>query len=206
MNSKDIVREGYNKVSYAYRSDDHGESMSDYMVWLSELIPLLSLESTILDLGCGCGVPVAQTLAQNFGITGVDISPVQIGRAEKLVPPAQFICADMTEIDFPPRAFDAIVSFFAIIHVPLEEQPRLFSNLYRWLKSDGYFMLAVGSESWTGTEVDWMGVSGAKMYWSHADTETYIHWLGEIGFDICWSKFIPEGDGGHVLILAKKLE
>ena len=204
MNSKDIVRLGYDKVSYAYRSDDQSEAPPDYLAWLSELTPLLPQDSSILDLGCGCGIPVAQHLARTFAVTGVDISPVQIGRAEKLAPRAKFIRADVSELDFPAQTFAAIVSFYAIIHVPLEEQRDLFTKLHLWLEPGGYFMGTVGSRPWTGTEEDWLGVPGAKMYWSHDDMGTYRRWLGEIGFHICWTRFIPEGDGGHELILARK--
>jgi SAM-dependent methyltransferase len=129
---------------------------------------------------------------------------VQIERAKELVPRAKFICADMTEIDFPAQTFAAVVSFYAIIHVPLAEQRSLFTKLYHWLKPEGYLLASVGSKAWTGTEEDWLGVSGAKMYWSRADAATYRHWLRATGFNICWTRFIPEGSGGHELILARK--
>ena len=42
------------------------------------------------------------------------------------------------------------------------------------------------------------------MYWSHADQATYLAWLDDAGFDALWIRFIPEGDGGHTLLLARK--
>ena len=42
------------------------------------------------------------------------------------------------------------------------------------------------------------------MYWSHADRETYLAWLKDAGFDVLWTRFIPEGDSGHTLVLAKR--
>ncbi len=206
MNSKKIVQEGYDKVSYVYR-DDEGSAVFalDYAAWLSELTPLLPSEAKVLELGCGCGVPVSQILSENFAVTGVDISPVQIERARKFVPRAEFICADMTEVDFPAESCAAIVSFFALIHVPLDEQPALFAKMFEWLKPGGFLLASVGSRAWTGTENNWLEVSGATMYWSHADVETYKSWLNELGFKLIREKFIPEGDGGHNLILAQKL-
>jgi len=50
--------------------------------------PLLPSGDMVLDLGCGCGIPVAQELAQHFQVTGVDLSEVQIARARQLVPQA----------------------------------------------------------------------------------------------------------------------
>lgn len=205
MNNKDIVREGYDKVSYAYR-DDEGNAVFalDYSAWLSELTLLLTLKAKVLELGCGCGVPVSQILSEKFAVTGVDISPVQIERARKFAPRAMFICADMTELDFQAENFAAIVSFFALIHVPLDEQPALFAKLFEWLQPGGYLLATVGSRAWTGVEENWLDVDGATMFWSHADAETYQTWLTEIGFSLHWTKFIAEGDGGHQFILAQK--
>jgi SAM-dependent methyltransferase len=200
---KEIVRRGYDRVSYAYRTGAGADDLAGYDAWLAELSPLLPENSPVLDLGCGCGLPVTQTLAANFAVTGVDISPVQIERARRLVPGARFIHADMSEVDFPPASFAAIVSFYAVIHLPLDEQPTLFARMRGWLQPRGYFLGTVGHRAWTGTEENWLGVPDARMVWSHADAETYRAWLAASGFEICRTEFVPEGDGGHTLILAR---
>ncbi len=107
-------------------------------------------------------------------------------------------------MEFPAEGFAAIVSLYAIIHVPLDEQPALFAKLFAWLQPEGYLLVIVGNSAGTGTEEDWLGVSGATMFWSHADAEIYESWLTELGFKLRWSKVIPEGDGGHQLIFAEK--
>lgn len=142
INPKDIVGQGYDRISYEYRDDaGHGPAMDqpgqpqgrpDHEAWLAELMPLLQKGDPVLDLGCGCGVPATAILAERYAATGVDLSPVQITRARRLVPRAKFECADMASIDFPSQSFRAVVSFYAIIHVPLEEQPAIFTNIHRW--------------------------------------------------------------------------
>ena len=200
---KEIVRRGYDKVSYAYRGEAGADEFTDYDVWLAELAALLPENSPVLDLGCGCGLPVARTLSAKFTVTGIDISAVQIERARRLVPHARFIRADMAEVNFPPASFSAVVSFYAVIHLPLEEQPALFARVRGWLQPGGYFLGTVGSRAWTGTEENWLGVPDATMAWSHADAETYQAWLAASGFEICRTEFVPEGEGGHTLILAR---
>ena len=32
----------------------------------------------------------------------------------------------------------------------------------------------------------------------------YAGWLADLNFELLWTRFIPEGDGGHTLLLAKK--
>lgn len=205
MDPKEIVKTSYDAVSHTYRGDVEDDDCIEYHAWLDALISHLSPGTAVLDLGCGCGIPVAKRLAAIHQVTGVDISPRQIERARQLAPAGHFLCADMTAIDFPPASFEAIVSFYAIIHLPLAEQPLLFRKLHRWLKPGGYFMATLGSTAWTGSEENWLGVPGATMYWSHTDTTTYKSWLTESNFEICWTRFIPEGNGGHTLVLARSI-
>jgi len=200
LEPKELVRESYNQISHAYRGDSIS-SDAGYFRWLEILTPLLQQNDPVLDLGCGCGIPVAQELARSFHVAGVDISEVQITRAKSLVPNATFMCEDITSVDFPSHTFAGIVSFFAIIHIPLEEQRPIFESIFRWLNPGGYFMATVGHKAWTGYEDDW---HGARMYWSHADEGTYLNWLQEIGFVIQQRQFIPEGEGGHTLLLAQR--
>ncbi len=204
MNPKDIVRSGYDKVSHAYRADTFDYEHSGYKTFLAWLELRLNPGAAILDLGCGCGIPVAQVLSRQHHVTGVDISPVQIERARQLAPAARFLCADMAALEFASATFDAIVAFYSIIHVPLEEQPTLFAKLARWLKPQGYLLATVGHTAWTGTEPNWRDVTGATMYWSHGDAGTYRRWFDGNGLHVVQEGFLPEGDGGHTVLLGQK--
>ncbi len=202
---KQIVRDGYDRVSWAYRSDDAptGPTYQRVIEFIRSHCPH---NGRVLDLGCGCGVPVSRELAEGYRVTGVDISPVQIERAKALVPGAGFICADMTEHQWSAESFELIVSQYALIHVPIAQQPNLLNRIADWLTPGGWLIATVGHGAWTGTEQDWRGVSGATMYWSHEDTETYRRWFMAAGLTLQEEVFIPEGDGGHTLMFAKKLQ
>lgn len=195
-----MVQRGYDLVSRAYRADDAAEGQ--YAEWLDLLESRIKPGAVILDLGCGCGIPVARRLAPRFAVTGVDFSPVQIACARPLVPTATFICADMTTLQFGDDSFEAIVCLFALIHVPLDQQRDLLRDIGRWLRPGGLLLTTVGHTAWTGVEKDWLGVDGGDMWWSHADAETYRHWLADAGLQLELENFIPEGNGGHTLVLA----
>jgi cyclopropane fatty-acyl-phospholipid synthase-like methyltransferase len=155
----------------------------------------------VLDIGCGAGVPADRLLVEaGFEVTGIDISQIQIDRARLLVPEAEFVCSDIVDVVLEPDTFDAIVSFYALIHVPLEDQRDLLPRVFRTLRAGGLFLAIVGHERWTGIE----NYLGAPMFWDHADEHTYLTWLRDDGFEVIWHRYIPKGDVGHTLVLARR--
>jgi 2-polyprenyl-3-methyl-5-hydroxy-6-metoxy-1,4-benzoquinol methylase len=149
-------------------------------------------------------VPVARSLAAaGYQVTGVDISEVQIERAQRLVPFGTFIRADASEVSFPPTSFDAVVSLYALIHMPLDAQPGLLRRAADWLRPGGWLLTVTGQRAWTGTADNWLG-GPAAMWWSHADAATYRAWLGDAGLEVTEQDFVPEGDGGQALFWARR--
>jgi 2-polyprenyl-3-methyl-5-hydroxy-6-metoxy-1,4-benzoquinol methylase len=198
----DLVRAAYNALSRRYRGDD--DSAEEYGSWLADLQTHLPDRGDVLDIGCGCGIPVARSLAAaGHQVTGVDISDVQIDRARHLVPASTFIRADITQLNFPPGSFDAIVCLYALIHMPLAEQPRLLRNIAEWLRPGGWLLATTGQDAWTGTEDNWLG-GPATMWWSQTDATTYRSWLQQAGLTIATQEFVPEGDSGHALFWAHR--
>ncbi|MEY9967064.1 ubiquinone/menaquinone biosynthesis C-methylase UbiE [Streptacidiphilus sp. MAP12-16] len=199
---KELVRRGYDALSVRY--DEAYGSGTKYQPWISELCRRIPAGSRVLDLGCGSGVPVARDLtAAGVQVTGVDISEVQIRRARDLVPRAEFIRADATTLDFSKDSFDAIVSFYALIHIPLEEQPSLLERVATWLRPGGWFLGTTGQGAWTGLDDNWLG-GGVAMWWSHPDATTSRAWLSQAGLTVEQEEFVPEGEGGHALFWARR--
>ncbi len=198
----DIVRSGYDAASYLYRAD--ADFPDEYRSWVAALLERLSAGSRVLDLGCGCGIPVARMVSEaGHQVTGVDLSDAQIERARHLVPAATFIRAEMTALDLPAGSFDAVVCLYSIIHVPVERQLGLLTRVGTWLVPGGTLVLTAGWEAWTGSEECWLGGS-ASMWWSHADVDTYRAWLAQAGLHVQTLDHVPEGDSGHSLFWAVK--
>ncbi len=200
---KEIVREGYDKLSADYKKHFAAFQEARYDSWLNSFVRSLRKDDRVLELGCGDGLPVAQFLSQNHRYLGVDISPKQVALACCSVPGGSFEVADMTKLSFQEGAFAGIVALYSLIHVPIEQQSALIKAMYKWLKADGCILAIVGATAWTGIERDWI-VAGTTMYWSHADTNTYIKWFSSAGFTIEETRYIPEGETGHTLIIARK--
>lgn len=199
---KELVRRGYDALSEHYERVFGSETK--YASWIEELLGRLPEAGTVLDLGCGSGVPVARSLvAAGHRVTGVDISEVQVSRARELVPGADFVRADVTALELPPASFDAVVFLYALIHVPVEEQPALLERVASWLRPGGWFLCVTGHRAWTGSDDNWLG-AGATMWWSQADAVTSRAWLGRAGFEVIREEFVPEGEAGHVLFWARR--
>jgi ubiquinone/menaquinone biosynthesis C-methylase UbiE len=203
MDYKKTVKEGYNAIADRYLAERTRDSEDVRL--LNELMDRLPANAKVLDAGCGAGIPISQMLSGRFQVTGVDFSEAQVELAKKNVPDAQFLCEDMTKLDFPDDTFDGITSYYAIIHIPREEHHPLLANFYRMLKPGGFALLCLGAEHLIDNVDE--NYLGTRMYWSHYDTETYLTMLKECGFSIVWSKHVTDATcegAGHLFVLAQK--
>lgn len=203
MDFKNLVKAGYDKIANEYLSVRTRDAEDIRL--LEDLIARLPTGAKVLDAGCGAGVPVTQKLSEQFNVTGVDFSEAQIELARKNVSKANFVCQDMTKLDFPENTFDAICSYYAIIHIPREEHQPLLANFHRMLRPGGFALLCLGAENLLDDiEEDFLGT---RMYWSHFDSETYLRMLNEAGYSIVWSKRVADATcegAGHLFVLARK--
>ncbi len=197
-----MVEAAYDRIAEQYLAARERQS-SGTLAALEELASALPPGAAVLDLGCGAGVPITRRLAERFAVTGVDISARQLELARRHVPNATFIQADMTEVAFPPAAFDAVVASYAIIHVPREEQPALLGHIHRWLKPGGAFLANWATVAWEGAEDNWRGW-GSPMWWSHFDGDTNLAMLRDAGFAVGSAASRTDGEETWRWILARK--
>lgn len=204
-----IVKSGYDRIAEAYLSTKDPEDPTTLLA-LEELASRLPPGATVLDLGCGAGVPATRWLSERgFAVTGVDFSARQVDLARKLIPTTTFIHADMTQLDIPLETFDAVVALHSIIHVPREDHPAMFAKVHTWLKPGGALLVTLTVTDFEGEDTDWEGW-GAAMRWSHYDARTNKQMLREAGFEIFYAE--PRTGGGigaaeetWLWVLARKL-
>ena len=203
MDFKKTVKEGYNAIADRYLAERTRDSEDVRLV--DDFIERLPAKAKVLDAGCGAGIPISQMLSEHFDVTGVDFSEAQIELAKKHIPNANFICQDMTTLDFPADTFDGICSYYAIIHIPRQKHQPLLTNFYRMLKPGGFALLCLGAEHLID-DID-ENYLGTRMYWSHYDIETYLKMLNDCGFSIIWSKRVVDETcegSGHLFVLLQE--
>lgn len=182
MDPKQVVERGYDRIAEPYLEWIHDSRVEERARYTSVLLDGLPAGAEVLDLGCGAGVPTTQALARRFKVTGVDISTRQIAFARQNVPEAQFIQADITQLDFTPASFDAVSAFYAIIHVPRQEQRKLLRDIASWLRPGGLLVATMGARSMKADYGE--GFLGAPMYWSSFDGETNRRLVEEAGLHV----------------------
>lgn len=195
-----LVKAGYNQCAKNYADN---RDLFKNQKYLEDLARELPAGAKILDIGCGSGIPIDKFLFEKgFKVIGVDISEEMISLAKKNLPGNEYLVKDMAEIDFPVNSFDAVVSFYAIFHIPREEHLALLKKLHTLLKTDGHLAITMGSSDWEGTEDDF---HGAKMFWSHYGKDKNVELVKQAGFRIVYDTIDTSGGEKHLVIFARKL-
>lgn len=173
--------------------------------WAADLASRLAPGARVLELGCGGGTRETQELAARFALTGVDLSERQLERARERVPNATFVHGDLTEIDFPPASFEAVVSFYVFNHVPRELLAGVLERAHGWLHAGGLLMTVFGASDlpeWTG---DFLG---APTHFSSYLPEVNSRLVAAAGFTVVRDEVVtisePEGPVSFQWILAQR--
>ncbi len=202
MHPKQIVKSGYNKIASEYTATRKHDSEDVRL--LRELVERLPGNAIVLDAGCGSGYPVTQFLSQYFQVTGIDFALKQIQLAKRKVPGVEFICADIASLPIGGNTFDAVCSYYAIIHIPRSEHRKVLDNFLNILRPGGLVLLCMGAGD---LPTDTSSYHSAPMFWSHFDSDTNLGMIRESGFRILLSRTIVDSThplSVHLFVLAQK--
>jgi len=108
------------------------------------LLANLPTGASVLDIGCGTGLPTARQLIDGgCAVTCVDISPAMLARARSHVPEARLVELDAADLDRLPGRYDAAVAFFSLLNLPRRAMPRALNLIHNALAPGGLFALAM---------------------------------------------------------------
>jgi ubiquinone/menaquinone biosynthesis C-methylase UbiE len=203
MDHSQVVREGYDAIVERYLAMRPRDTAD--VLLLDKLIASVPKDGTVLDAGCGAGVPITELLVNHFDVTGVDFSEEQISRARQLVPRAQFLCADLRTVEFPAAYFDAICAYYSIIHIPRQDHAAVLKRFERFLRPGGVALLCLGAGDLPSDTVpDFLG---APMFWSHFDAKTSTRLVEQSGLAVEWTTLVEDTTSpgaGHLFVFARK--
>jgi SAM-dependent methyltransferase len=164
--------EGVASVFIAGRGRDSSETgASDVADW-SQLLPG---GATVLDLGCGTGVPISQALIERgFNVYGVDASPTMVAAFRARFPRVPVECAAVEESGFFGRTFDGVVAWGLFFLLDADVQRRLVAKIAGVLQSGGRFLFTAPSQScsWADAMTGRTSISlGHEAYRNALETE-----------------------------------
>ena len=176
--NKKNVFETYNKIADWYVENHYRKLIQKE--YLDLLIDHIGKTATVLDMGCGTGIPMMQYLT-SLGITttGIDASHRMLAIAKKNLPKAEFLQHDMRTLSLN-RKFDAIVAWNSFFHLPASDQPEMFSVFKNHLTPNGILMFTSGKEHGEAWGIN----GGENLYHASLSTEEYQKLLEEHGFKI----------------------
>jgi len=126
----------------------------------------LPKNASVLDLGCGPGLPFTKELVKRgFKVTAIDISESMIKAAKKNVPEAKYARVSMTEIDFKDE-FDGIFSGYTMLCLDPKNFKIAAKKAVESLKKGGFFFLALNEPGPGGHDEseNYTEIMGKKMY------------------------------------------
>ncbi|MBU1014734.1 MAG: class I SAM-dependent methyltransferase [Bacteroidetes bacterium] len=180
------TRDAYNLAADKYHNLFHNE-MSEKEFdrsLLDNFAGKLPKGSLICDAGCGPSAHIGRYLFdKGIDVIGVDISDRCIELASTLNPEMKFKCNDMAKMDFESNYFDAVISYYSIIHTPKSFVNKLFNEFYRILKPNGYLLLAVKIGTEEGIQSQLIGID-TEIYFSLFTLKEIMDYFKNAGFDL----------------------
>ncbi len=103
--------------------------------------------ATVLDLGCGPGLPITEVLvADGLNVFGVDASPSFVLAFRRNLPNTPVVCESVQDSRFFDRTFDAVLAWGLMFLLSPEDQRRLIQRIADRLVSGGRLLFTSPAE------------------------------------------------------------
>lgn len=183
------MREGYDQVAPLYAEafpDTRAESPLD-LAMLDAFTALVRATGgrRVLDAGCGTGRLSRHLADAECAVDGLDLSPGMLAIARRDQPDLACAIGSLTQLPFRDDAFDGVLLWYSLIHLPPEALPRALAETARVLRPGGAVL--VGAQSGEGArEVAWSYVDAGgdepRRLSRHLLTaKRIVHELGSVG-------------------------
>ena len=142
---------GYEEISSVFLAGrGSGKGVGIGVSVVAQWAASLPRGATVLDLGCGPGVPITTIfIERGFNVYGVDASRSMIAAFQARFPGIPVKCAAAEESDFFRRTFDAVVSWGLFFLLEAETQLKLIAKVAGALESGGRFLFTAPRQSCT---------------------------------------------------------
>lgn len=136
-----ITEETYDNAAegYSKRYAEIGARTND----VSKVFSYVEKENpVVMEIGCGNGRDAASILEHTNNYTGIDISAGMLAIAQKALPKANFVKADVATYDFP-KCIDIIFAFASLLHISKEELHTILAKIHESLNEKGVVFISL---------------------------------------------------------------
>jgi cyclopropane fatty-acyl-phospholipid synthase-like methyltransferase len=171
-------------------------------IWVEMFANELAAGSSVLDLGCGGGEPVARFLAdRGLTVTGVDSSPQLIALAQNRMPEQEWIVADMRRLALD-RRFDGILAWDSYFHLAYDAQRAMFAVFDAHANDHAVLMFNTGPDH--GEAVSASTFKDEQLYHASLAPADYRELLENHGFDVVRHVANDPRSGGRTAWLCRR--
>ncbi|EIZ79412.1 methyltransferase [Novosphingobium sp. Rr 2-17] len=149
-------------------------------LWLDRFCTLLPAGASVLDIGCGSGLPIARELIRRgFAITGVDATPTMLVQFQQNLPGVAAQLADMRHLALEQR-FSGLLAWDSFFHLSPQDQRDTIPRFQAHAAPGAALMFTSGD-----AEGEAIGeLEGDPLYHGSLDPEEYRSLLATAGFTV----------------------
>lgn len=189
--AREVVRRGYDEIGERYHAWSHRSEVR--LGYVRQVLDRLAPDSAVVDLGCGPGDPATRMFSEaGHRVLGVDLSAGQLRVARRLAPRAALVQADVTELALRPGSVDAVVSFFALGHLPSAAHAPLLGRIGSWLRPGGLLLTNAPLTPGDGQDGDWLGV---PMFFGGIGVDATLAAVAAAELDVEEARVVGEDEG-----------
>src|SRR5688572_11761180 len=101
--------------------------------------------ATVLDVGCGNGMPLTRALlAAGCSVVGVDSSERMLEHFRRNFPNTRAVRSTIQASEFDAATFDGAIAWGVLFHLPHVEQAKAVAKIAHSLKTGGLFLFTSG--------------------------------------------------------------
>ncbi len=206
------MQNSYDYIADRWHANLRGQNyLNRVLAYVDRILVDLPRGSTVLDLGCGTGIPISRYVVQRgFHLVGVDESKKMLEIAQREVPQGEFIHADMVDIEFNDK-FAAVVAWDSAFHVKRKHHSALYHKLAKSLETGGRLLLSVGGSNSEDSTSDSLAAEGFTsemfghtFFYSGYEPKVARKLLEAAGFQIELWEVDDPSSRGHIAVIARK--
>jgi len=133
----DYFEEEYQGMARDYFSSSFAFGRRKMELVLEGVLQRLSLDSKILDVGCGTGEQVRKCRQRGFDVTGLEPAPKMRAIAKAHNPRAPILDGVITNLPFPDQTFDLILAIEVLRYLHRTDVEQAYREMVRVLKPGG---------------------------------------------------------------------